>query len=238
MWSSLQSDKCTSKTRLLLWFARVEALTTDDEQQIKKLLSSSERQRLQRTTSIKKQKEFLQSRLLMRHALAQTFDLDEAQWHFTECPDRPPVISNLPDGTFYSLSHSNGLICFAIANCSVGVDLECIRLRKNLRELADAFMSPEEISLLESGHAQTIFYRIWSAKEAYYKALPAQEQTGFIFSDFSLPVYLSANDGQRIFYSGNIDKCVLSVVTGCSLKSIHSYPQSMGLMLAEGISLS
>jgi 4'-phosphopantetheinyl transferase EntD len=233
----LQSNKRNDQTSLRLWFARVEDLTVEAKKQIESLLFPSERRRLQLTTSIKKQKEFLQSRALMRRALTQTFGLEEAQWCFTEYPNRPPDISNLPGGVFYSLSHSDGLICFAIADCTVGVDLECNRPRENLHELADAFMSAEEFSLLESQNAQTTFYKIWSAKEAYYKALPALEQAGFNFKNYSLPVQQSSTDGDRFFYSCSIDQYVLSVVTVRSLQSIRSYPQSMDVVLTEGLSI-
>lgn len=113
----------------------------------------------------------------MRHALGQLFPNQKNGWEFIESQNFVPGIRNLPDNIFLSLSHSNGLICFAVATCRVGIDLEMIKQRDFL-ELAKVFMNKEEIALLSRATKSQAknFYRNWCVKEAYYKVLPRQEQ--------------------------------------------------------------
>ncbi len=123
----------------------------------------------------------------MRHALSQHFFVQENNWEFIERPNSTPEVKNLPKNIFISLSHSNELICFAIADSPVGIDLETIKQR-NLHDLAEMFMNEEELEYLsKSAEKQTeIFYRTWCAKEAYYKTLPLSEQVRTVFKDISV----------------------------------------------------
>ena len=114
----------------------------------------------------------------MRHALSRTFILPEQAWLFTEQPGHLPHISNLPSRTHLSLSHSHGLIGFIIANSPVGIDLETKRQTRNFTALAETFMDSTEIERLKHspGSEADYFYRTWCAKEAYYKAIPPEQQ--------------------------------------------------------------
>ncbi len=121
----------------------------------------------------------------MRHALSQHFLCPVNEWIFIERPDLPPKISNLPSNTYVSLSHSNGLICFAISNSPVGIDIELADTDRDFLALAKIFMNDEELQYLEQNkEIQTdIFYRTWCAKEAYYKAIPSIKQHDISYKD-------------------------------------------------------
>ncbi|SIS40321.1 4'-phosphopantetheinyl transferase family protein [Neptunomonas antarctica] len=213
---------------LLLWFARVEALTKSDSEYAENLLSPSEMLRLRSINSPKKRREYLQSRLLMRRALSDVFDETDVAWIFIEHPSRAPEIENIPSHMHYSLTHSNGLICFALSNGVVGVDVELTRFRTNFTELAAAFMSEEELKLLaDLNKKQAMFYRIWCAKEAYFKALTEKEQIVFSFTEQSLPRLQAVNPPQWVFNEGRIDGFVISVVTDKHPAFIRCYPASM-----------
>lgn len=73
----------------------------------------------------------------------------------------------------FSLSHSGEYVALARAVFPVGIDLEC-RRPKVLR-LAEKFLSPEELRLLEAwdslGYpdAERMCLALWTAKEAAYK---------------------------------------------------------------------
>lgn len=160
----------------------------DCEETVRSLLSDSELLRLKSTRSKNKQREFLLSRALMRQALSHQFQLPESHWRFTEKPYSLPDIEPLPPGWHLSLSHSKGLICFAIASTPVGIDIEYADKKRDFIELAKAVMTKEEIARLHNSSEQQpdTFYRIWCTKEAYYKALPATQQSTFRFSAFSI----------------------------------------------------
>lgn len=114
----------------------------------------------------------------MRHALSQNFHRQENDWQFIECPESVPVIHNLPENIYISLSHSRGFICFAISSYPVGIDLEASTKQRDFKALAEVFMNDEELGYLIQNESMQAdyFYRIWCAKEAYYKSLPSSEQ--------------------------------------------------------------
>jgi 4'-phosphopantetheinyl transferase len=188
----MQSNPTSSPQILQLWFSRLSDSTIEIEQSIQKLFSPSETKRLESIKSDNRRREYLLSRALMRHALSQKFHLHEKDWLFIEQPESAPVIHNLPENTYFSLSHSRGLICFAISGCPMGIDIEASSKRRDFPALATMFMNKEELDYLIRNESTEIdyFYRVWCAKEAYYKSLPPSEQSttslrNFCFSDLT-----------------------------------------------------
>ena len=123
----------------------------------------------------------------MRHALSQHCLCPIDEWSFTERVNLPPIIIDLPSNTYVSLSHSKGLICFAISNSPVGIDIESADRNRDFLTLSKIFMSDEEVQYLAQNKERQadIFYRTWCAKEAYYKATPSTNQADLSFKDIS-----------------------------------------------------
>lgn len=70
----------------------------------------------------------------------------------------------------YNLSHSGDIVLFAFAyNADVGIDVEEIKYIKDYKELYDIFNVREKMRILKSEDFR-VFYRYWTAKEAYVKA--------------------------------------------------------------------
>jgi len=150
-------------------------------------MSKSELRRLNLIGSATRRREYLLSRSLIRHALNENFECPKSDWIISEVPGSPPVIENLPRQYYFSLSHSKSCIVFAMSNCPVGVDIEFMSRQRNFERLAEMFMNPAELDILRSDSvAQTeYFYRLWSAKEAYYKSLLPVEQAPVSLSDIA-----------------------------------------------------
>ena len=187
---NLPSSFKLSDHSLQLWYARVGDESKIVEQATEKLLSPSEKKRFQSTKSNKKRREFLLSRALMRHALDLTFPDQKNEWEFVEHHNSIPEINKLPGNAFLSLSHSNGLICFTIANYPVGVDLE-MNKQRDFIELAKVFMNDEEHADLVNRVRSTkelakTFYQNWCAKEAYYKAISKTDQPSINLKNISI----------------------------------------------------
>ena len=159
---------------LQLWCTQVQ----HDTQLSYDFLSVCERHRFKNIKRAHKKQEYLMSRALMRAACSTYFNIDPSTLVFTERPHALPIISPLPKNFFYSLSHSKGLIFFTIANQPIGIDIEKHLPRANLIDTAEFFMSSVEHKKFMSLTSDSInyFYRLWCAKEAYFKSLPAQEQ--------------------------------------------------------------
>ncbi|WP_390879078.1 4'-phosphopantetheinyl transferase family protein [Marinobacterium arenosum] len=114
----------------------------------------------------------------MRQALTDTFGHPKEHWSMTEGTNSRPRIDQLPPSWYCSLSHSKGLVAFSMAQFPNGIDVELNTMERNFSELAEQVFCPRDITLLESDPAnrKTMFYRIWCAKEAWYKALPTEVQ--------------------------------------------------------------
>jgi 4'-phosphopantetheinyl transferase len=74
----------------------------------------------------------------------------------------------------FSVSHSQGESLIAVGRGPVGVDLECIRPLPDVAKLLDQCLSPSEKKQLSSSvllDPLYCFYKCWTCKEAYLKAL-------------------------------------------------------------------
>lgn len=157
----------------------------------------------------------------MRHALSEHFGLKQQAWVFSEIANAPPTINNLPEGHWLSLSHSRGFICFVLHNKPIGIDIERSKLRGNFYALADAFMNEGELELLNSNEQLIAdnFYKIWCAKEAFYKMIPASDQEGMFLKKID---YLDLTNGKNShLIQGYIEEHHLAIVTNAPLKTIN-----------------
>lgn len=83
---------------------------------------------------------------------------------------KPRLIT--PKGWFYNLSHSDEFTVIALSDGETGVDIQKIR-ETDLR-LADRYFSKSEAEYVKnSPDPQEAFFEVWTAKEAYLKALGA-----------------------------------------------------------------
>ncbi len=199
---------------LQLWFARVSNPTINAEQTIQNLLSDSEIKRLDSIKSKNKRREFLLSRALMRHALSHNFPVQEKKWLFIERPGLAPVITNLPDSIYTSLSHSHGFVCFAISSDRIGIDLENAGKQRDFVVLAEIFMNDEELDNLRLNETTQIdqFYQIWCAKEAYYKFLTPSEQSDISLKEICFSE-LIGNDSNCYLLEGKIEQYRFASIT-------------------------
>lgn len=77
-----------------------------------------------------------------------------------------PYIKELPE-VHFSISHSGIWWCCAIADKTVGLDVQEKRTR-NQEKLARRFFHPDEVAWLEK-HGFEHFCRLWTYKESYVK---------------------------------------------------------------------
>lgn len=213
MRSHLKNSQLIPPLCIEVWFCQISNSFKTDETAIKNLLSTSEKIRLEATKNNNKKREFLISRSLMRHALSRQFGIPENEWEFIDKPNSPPLVNNLPEDTYLSLSHSNGLICFAIYSSPVGIDIEKILTGRDYEALGEIIMSDEELEIITHNKNEQVknFYRIWCAKEAYYKTFSRKEQLKTSLKNISVPALIN-NKKQWFLYGGNNQQFQLSLV--------------------------
>lgn len=75
----------------------------------------------------------------------------------------------------FNMAHSGNLAVYAFArNCRVGIDVERVRALAHMESIASRFFSPEECSqvlALDTPERVEAFFRCWTRKEAYLKAV-------------------------------------------------------------------
>jgi 4'-phosphopantetheinyl transferase len=205
-----------------IWYACVTPTNERYEQQVQSQLSISELSRLDGINNNLKRHEYLLSRALMRHAFSCQFERPSSEWQFIERSNLAPLIINLPNNSHFSLSHSHGKICLAISNEPVGIDIEQEKIRPNFSLLANAFMNPEEVQLLNENHesAMETFYKIWCAKEAVYKVTLTTAQNQLFLKQID---YLSLFEGtlEQNLSQGLIEQCHLALITQFKPKNIN-----------------
>ncbi|MDE6791170.1 MAG: 4'-phosphopantetheinyl transferase superfamily protein [Clostridia bacterium] len=75
-----------------------------------------------------------------------------------------------PEGLSFNISHSGEWTVAAFSDCEVGVDIE--KIKPVDTRLADRYFAAEEReALAQSDGAQDLFFRFWTVKESYLKAL-------------------------------------------------------------------
>jgi len=145
----------------------------DEEEARPELLSAGERARAARFGFERDACRWRTGRTLLRRTLAAYLDAPPRALEFEVGQWGKP---RLPHGSLrFNLSHSGSLLLLAVAsNQEVGVDAE--RLRKDFvpEELAAQVFSPQEQEALKqtaSAERHAAFLSLWTAKEAYVKAL-------------------------------------------------------------------
>ena len=159
-------------------------------------LSHSELSRLGQIKTNSRKHIYLASRQLIRQALSQHFDQPIQYWQLAERANLPPEIINLPSEMKISLSHSNDWVMLALADVSVGVDIEKKQQRDWLNT-AKLFMSAEEFYDFQQHSNPNKFYTSWTMKEAYFKAFP-EKQTTLSLSGISVTKIRESKSGTSI----------------------------------------
>lgn len=136
-------------------------------------LSRAERQRFAGISHPMRARAFATARLVLKLGLARLTDTAPDAWTFAA--EGAPLVQGPEPDWRVSIAHSGGwVLCAAHQGDAVGCDIEQRKPRRNLLALAEQYFSIEEQQALAevSGEAQLDhFYRMWTAKEAYLKAL-------------------------------------------------------------------
>jgi 4'-phosphopantetheinyl transferase len=139
------------------------------------LLSAVERERAERMLILDHRRRYTIAHGALRAILGGYTGEDPATLQFRTGPRGKPYLSERKD-LFFNLSHSGQMALVALAHAEVGVDLEKLRHLESLRDIAQRHFSPSEyegLSALSGDEQLRAFYRVWTSKEAFIKALGA-----------------------------------------------------------------
>jgi 4'-phosphopantetheinyl transferase len=185
----------------LLEFAQVDATA---EGVAVSLLSDDERRKAQQYT--RGQREFIACRALLRLCLAQYTGANPKDLRFGKTPSGKPYLLAPWDDWQFNLSHTNQYAAVAVMRGSaIGVDIEHPR-KRNFLGIAANYFHPDELAYLNALPATEVaqdFLRLWTLKEAFFKALGGGIATGLHLARFSLDgtdahVQLAAELGESV----------------------------------------
>ena len=139
------------------------------------LLSESEAARAGRFFFERDRNHYIAARALLRELLGRYLGMLPEQVSLGLQPHGKPELQGAAasSGLQFNLSHSNGLAVYAFCQDElVGVDVEFTRPMPDIDSLAQQFFAASEIEWLAGHEGQDKlagFFKIWTAKEAFFK---------------------------------------------------------------------
>jgi len=137
------------------------------------LLTAEEEDQAARFHFEKDRRLFVLARCILRSALGNLLDVPPAAVRIHLGPNGKPEL-DAASGLTFNLSHSEDQIAVAIApNLRVGVDIEYHGRDIGIDSIAQDYFCQKEIDSLRGSieHTRTNFFRFWTLKEAYLKAV-------------------------------------------------------------------
>ena len=144
-----------------------------DLDRCKQDLSPAELEHANRFVHKKDAQSYMVSHALLRRILARELASEPLDLVFERNAHGKPF---LPDsGIHFNLSHSGDYALIAMSrDAPVGIDIEKHQQKRDVLAIAQRYFTPDECLYIKN-HAEqeqlVAFYDIWSAKEAYVKAL-------------------------------------------------------------------
>ncbi|WP_064010964.1 4'-phosphopantetheinyl transferase family protein [Methylomonas methanica] len=131
---------------------------------------------------------YIAARGLLRETLAGYLAVDPAALTFVSGPYGKPAL--LDEALHFNISHTADSLLIAVANfADIGIDMEAVKLRRNFESLAERCFSDREYqgwcelpAELQAG----AFYRLWTKKEAFVKAVGRGIALGLEQCEFAL----------------------------------------------------
>jgi 4'-phosphopantetheinyl transferase len=152
-----------------LYFIRLD-LSTDRLEKLASFLSEDEIIRANRYHFPEHKRRFLAARGFLREILGLYLAISPEKVEFIYGKrGKPSINAHLQ----FNLSHSDEMaVCGLTLTNRIGVDLEKMRSMKDLNSLTKRFFCAREHELIErSAEKEKLFFQLWTAKEAYLKAL-------------------------------------------------------------------
>lgn len=176
LWSPVPKDLELLDNEVHIWLANLDQLAISIHELLA-ILSADEIERANRFYFARDRQRFIVSRGYLRIILGHYLAIEPSQVKFVYGKYGKPelAIANPQKTLYFNLSHSQGLALYAIAQGrQLGIDLEYLRDLPDAEKLAERFFSAQEYTLINKlpvNEKQKTFFRYWTCKEAYLKAI-------------------------------------------------------------------
>ena len=196
---------------ILLSLVRLERLDEEDRRTLLRFLNSKEQNRCESFKVSGARSRFLVARALVRCVLGKALDCLPREVPITTGEHGKPALDGIRNmkRIEFNISHSEDLVLAGFAlHTTLGVDIEQVRDRTLLDEITRKHFHPDEQYLVlgENGETDvTMFYRIWSLKEAVVKAMGIG--IGYPTSSFSVAPALHHEGSTPLEIAGTVWHC-------------------------------
>jgi 4'-phosphopantetheinyl transferase len=165
-------ERCVAQYFVDVWHGR-QALEAEDLERLTGMLNDSERQKAQAFKLPLMRDRYIAVRVLLRRTLACYLRTDPADLEFEIGEHGKPRLAC--GSLHFNLSHSGDSLIIAVADFpNIGVDIETIKPRTSLESIASRCFSDREFERwqpLPAAEQTETFYRLWTKKEPFVKAV-------------------------------------------------------------------
>jgi len=184
-----------------LWFLDVSQLPDSIILHNQHILSDNEELR---SKSLKHRKlQFIAIREFVRLCLSRYTKISPEKLEVEASAKGKPFLANIELPVKFNLSHCNNVAVLAVClHDDVGVDIESITRNRSQRNIASRYFHPQEITQLaqmDDTAYNNYFFRLWTLKEAFFKATGDGISAGLDKAGFQLEnVGMESADGDAI----------------------------------------
>lgn len=175
-WSQSPASLSLHSGEVHVWRVDLEQ-PNDVVQQFRATLENDETARADRFHFEKDRRAFTVSRGFLRHVIGRYVETKPEAVRFSYGPYGKPALDGEHKNSSlrFNMSHSRAVGLVAVTEArELGVDVEYIRADFASEEIARRFFSPHEVeafNALAQEHQVAAFFRCWTRKEAYIKAI-------------------------------------------------------------------
>jgi len=162
--------------RVHVWRANLD-LSGSEIEKFRSLLSEDELVRANKFRFSKHKNSFIVARGILRRLLGHYLKIEPQNLKFDYSDRGKPLLGETKSqiSLEFNISHSQQYAVFGFAyDRALGVDIEYLREMKDAVKIARRFFSDREFELiagLDVSQQARVFFQLWTAKEAYLKAI-------------------------------------------------------------------
>lgn len=217
-----QKDSEYVSTKTEVFFAETESLDSWFSY-IKNYITNDEQLRADKFYSDADRKTYIFCHAILRLILSARLNINPLDISFIKGPNDKP---GLPDNqAFFNITHTREAFAIAFAGeFNVGIDLEKIRQRIDIRSIIKTYFSIKEQNYIRRSTSEEIdtFFKLWTRKEALLKAVgtgitnnlnqvDVSGQVNFIEMKSSDNLNIGTGLGEYYIYSLKMQEYYLSI---------------------------
>jgi len=165
-----------SEDEIHVWLVDINKVSNSDSNHYYSLLSDDEKVRMGKYHFEKDRKSFRTTRAILRTLLSKYLIMDNENISFQSNKYGKPYLDSPKKNNFkFNVSHSREYTALAFNWINeIGIDIEYINKELKIEEIVNNYFSSYEIQQLfrlEQKKRRHAFFRIWTRKEAFIKAI-------------------------------------------------------------------